>query len=368
MKFQIARESMYGPLQFVTSVVERRQVLPLLSHVLIEARADGITLVASDLEVELAVVLPVVSCEVEGAMTVPAKKLLDILRCFQDGTSVFFSRQGKRVSIECGHFKSCLMSLSADEFPRAQAPHPSLGLSLPVKDFGRLLTKCAFAMAHQDVRFFFNGLLLQVDGTVLRAVATNGQRLATSTLDVGTGSLGKGQFIIPRKAVLELMKLLSGTSDETIELTLSDSQLRAVTSDRQLVSNLIDGDYPDYRRAIPHESTGCLTGTRSLVRDALSRAAILSHEVHRNVRLGITADELVISANNPLQEEAVESLSVAFEGEGLEIAFNVNYLLDSLDAIEGEALEMRFTNAKTAAVIRGRQDECSLFIVSPMIL
>lgn len=368
MKFQIARESMYGPLQFVADVIERRQVLPVLSHVLIIARANGITLVASDLEVELAAVLPVVGCEVEGAVTVPAKKLLDIWRCLPEGMSVYFSRQGSRVSIQCGHFKSCLMSLSADEFPRVQAPLPAMRLSLPTKGFGRLLSKCAFAMAQQDVRFFFNGLLLQVDGTILRAVATNGQRLATSTLAVDIGSLDKGQFIIPRKAVLELVRLLSGTSAETIELTLSDSQLRAVTSDRQLVSNLIDGDYPDYRRAIPLESTGCLTGARRLVRDALSRAAILSHEVHRNVRLVMTADELVISANNPLQEEAIESLSVEFEGERLEIAFNVNYLLDSLDAIDGELLEMRFTNAQTAAVIRDSQDECSLFVVSPMIL
>ena len=368
MKFSINREELLEPLQLVSGVVERRQTLPVLSNLLCAVEDGRLTLTGTDQEVELSATTESISEESIGEITVPARKLMDICRSLPGAADVQVQLEENRLGLQCGRFKSHLATLPAVDFPKVEIDTTSLRLNVSGNQLASLLEKTSFAMAQQDVRYFFNGLLMEIDGGGVRGVATNGQRLAISDLTTKTGIDGNNQFIVPRKGVIELARLIKDVDQEEIELQLTSNHLRVTKGTASLTTKLIDGTYPDYNRAIPEAADKLVVIDRREFKDALSRIAILSNEMYRNVKLFLSQGVVQLNANNPMQEEAEESINVDYDGEDLEIGFNVGYLIDVLNILEGAKVEVALSDSNSAALLTDPEDESSRFVVSPMML
>ena len=365
MKFAINRDAFLGPLQLVSSVVERRQTIPVLSNLLVVANDDGLSLTGTDQEVELSARVADVQVSEPGEVTVPARKLVDICRSLPGDSEVSVEQTEDKIHLKCGRFKSQLATLHVGDFPKVPAEESEqVAVTIDAEQLKECLAKTSFAMAQQDVRYFFNGLLFDLGEDGLTAVATNGQRLAVTTSN-GPGQQTPAQFIVPRKAVGELSRMVS---EGEIRLAFSSNHVSVESGSSTLVSKLIDGTFPDYRRAIPESVDKLVTCNRLELREALSRTSILSNEMYRNVRLQLAQGEIRISANNPMQEEAEEAVSVEYDGPELEIGFNVSYLLDALSVLAGDVATLEFLDANTATVIRDPGDDTSVFVVSPMML
>ena len=365
MKFAINRDAFLGPLQLVSSVVERRQTIPVLSNLLVVANDDGLSLTGTDQEVELSARIADVQVSEPGEVTVPARKLVDICRSLPGDSEVFVEQTEDKIHLKCGRFKSQLATLHVGDFPKVPAEESEqVAVTIDAEQLKECLAKTSFAMAQQDVRYFFNGLLFDLGEDGLTAVATNGQRLAVTTSN-GPGQQTPAQFIVPRKAVGELSRMVS---EGEIRLAFSSNHVSVESGSSTLVSKLIDGTFPDYRRAIPESVDKLVTCNRLELREALSRTSILSNEMYRNVRLQLARGEIRVSANNPMQEEAEEAVSVEYDGPELEIGFNVSYLLDALSVLAGDVATLAFLDANTATVIRDPGDDTSVFVVSPMML
>jgi DNA polymerase-3 subunit beta len=367
MKFSIKREALLEPLQLVSNVVERRQTLPILSNLLLVA--DGnLTLTGTDQEVELISRASELECSEAGGITVPARKLLDICRSLPESARMEFKLDGDRLAIESGRFKSHLATLPALDFPNVEMTSNEVSFRVPANGLHQLLGKTSFAMAQQDVRYFFNGVLLEIEDKQIRFVATNGQRLAISVLDEVVTGQGLQQFIIPRKGVNELARVVPDNADIEVSLAFSANHMRAECGDATLTTKLIDATYPDYTRAIPENGDKTLIGDRVEIREALVRTAILSNEMYRNVRLLLDTGKLEMHSNNPLQEEAEETVSVEYDGQPLEIGFNVSYLIDALSAMQGDKAKMVLSDANSACLLTDPDDINSRYIISPMML
>jgi DNA polymerase-3 subunit beta len=365
MKFSAARESLLKPLQTVVGVVERRQTMPILSNVLLSAQGPKLQITATDLEVEMVAEAEIKS-EAAGEITVPGRKLHDIFRALPEGASVEVSVSGERLTVKAGRSRFTLSTLRAADFPTVEEGGGKQTLRLKKADLRRLVEKTHFSMAQQDVRYYLNGLLLETDKKRLRGVATDGHRLALSEVDLLTAATREEQLIVPRKGVLELSRLLDG--DGEVELALGAKHIRVQFDGVRLTSKLIDGRFPEYSRVVPAQPANVLKADRSLLREALQRTAILSNEKYRGVRLELTANSVTLQANNPEQEEAVETLEVEYVGEPMEIGFNVNYLLDALAAVDGEWVEVGVTDANSSCLIREPGSERTKFVVMPMRL
>lgn len=369
MKFQIDREVLLEPLQFVSSVVERRQVLPILSNLLLSLRNGELSLTGSDQEVEMTAStreLVIDEASVDGEVTVPARKLVEICRSLPPG-SIELSQAGLKLNISSGHFKSHLATLPAIEFPRAEIESSRVELTLAASDVKQLLESTSFAMAQQDVRYFFNGMLIDINASRITFVATNGQRLATSYLLGEFGIADQAQFVVPRKGVLELGRMLKDASP-VLSMQFSDNHLQIKADNRCLITKLIDGTYPDYERAIPVSGDKVVLVNRQELKDALTRTSILANEVYRNVRLVLSPSHLVIYANNPLQEEAQELVAVDYQGDEIEIGFNVGYVIDALSAIGSENVQIVLSDGHTAMLLTAQDDLQARYVVSPMML
>lgn len=366
MKVTAARETLLKPLQAVIGVVERRQTMPVLANVLLVAKEDEFSVTATDLEVELVAHARVGDIEVPGEITVPARKLLDICRALPTESTIRMSLDGDRLIVKSGRSRFALATLPAAEFPVVEDIEPNREFTLSQAEILRLLDKTHFAMAQQDVRYYLNGLLLETGGGQVRAVATDGHRLALCELAVDGQEGAVQQVIIPRKGVLELQRLL-GEGDD-VRLEVGSNHLRAHVDDIRMTSKLIDGRFPDYDKVIPRPDGNILVASRDYLRHSLQRAAILSNEKYRGIRLDLGTKSLRIQANNPDQEEAQDELEVDYSGTEMEIGFNVNYLLDALAAVDAEDVELGFIDANSSCVIRGPQSENSTYVVMPMRL
>ena len=366
MKFTISRENLLEPLQLASGVVERRQTSPVLANVLLNLEEDRLVITGTDQEVEITVVITDVVVFVPGEVTVPARKLLDICKSLPAGSEMSAIRDGERVAVDSGRFNSFLATLPVSEFPSIQTSVFDVSIELPVEDLKRLLHRTSFAMAQQDVRYFFNGVLLEMLDGVIRLVATNGQRLATSC--VKTEGKGSHQFIIPRKGLGELVRVLDEDSGELVTLNFTANHMQVDRGNVRLITKLIDATYPDYSRAVPIGGDKVVLADRRLLKEALSRTAILSNELYRNVRLMLREGKLDMHANNPQQEEAEETVTVGYEGEGLEIGFNVSYMIDALSAMKGETVRMTFSDPGSACLLEDPEDLDSLYVISPMVL
>ena len=365
MKLSAARETLLKPLQAVIGVVERRQTMPILANVLLVARDGQLSVTATDLEVEL-----VASADVEvgtaGEVTVPGRKLLDICRALPEKAEISISQSGEKLSVRSGRSKFSLTTLPAAEFPTVDDINSAQTVDVPQSILVRLLEKTHFSMAQQDVRYYLNGLLLETGDKFLRAVATDGHRLALCQQEVKGAKLSEQQVIVPRKGVLELQRLLSG--EGAVALEFGSNHIRVQLDGIRFTSKLIDGRFPEYERVIPQDTSNQLSADRLALRNALQRTAILSNEKYRGIRLIIRDSGVTIQAHNPEQEEAEEELEVAYSGEDIEIGFNVNYLLDALGAIEADEVTLSVQDSNSSCLLREPDSEDTRFVVMPMRL
>ncbi len=364
MKFSAARETLLKPLQAVIGVVERRQTMPILSNVLLIARDGQLSVTATDLEVEL-VAHAEVDTETGGEITVSGRKLLDICRALPDGTTVNVSLSGEKLAVKGGRSRFNLATLPAAEFPVIEDIKAGQSVHVSQAALGELIEKTHFSMAQQDVRYYLNGMLLETGSGYLRAVATDGHRLALCQTAL-EGVDDEQQVIVPRKGVLELQRLMTGEGDLDIEL--GANHVRIQLDGIRFTSKLIDGRFPEYERVIPKESANEMTADRGAFRGALQRTAILSNEKYRGIRLVIRDSGVVLQAHNPEQEEAEEELEVEYAGEDIEIGFNVNYLLDAIGAVDGDDVTLSVQDSNSSCLIRQPGNSDCTFVVMPMRL
>jgi DNA polymerase-3 subunit beta len=365
MKFSAPREAILKPLQAVIGVVERRQTMPILSNVLLSVGNGTLSVTATDLEVEL-VAEAEVDEESGGDVTVPGRKLHDICRALPENAKVEVALSGDRLTVKAGRSRFTLSTLRAADFPTVDDVAAQQTVVLGQKDLHGLLERTQFSMAQQDVRYYLNGLLLEAESNVLRAVATDGHRLALSEIKLEKKLDKDSQVIVPRKGVLELSRLLGDEGE--VSLAIGANHVRAELGGIRLTSKLIDGRFPDYGRVIPKTPPNTLKADRGLLRHALQRAAILSNEKYRGVRLDVGENSVLIQANNPEQEEAVETLEVDYQGAEMEIGFNVTYLLDALVAVDADQVHVGLTDGNSSCLISGPGDESTKYVVMPMRL
>jgi len=365
MKLTASREDLLSPLQSVIGVVERRQTMPVLANVLLSARDEHLSITGTDLEVEL-VAKSSVSVQSGGDVTVPGRKLLDIFKALPEKTSVTLSTEGDRVTLKAGRSAFKLSSLPAAEFPLVDEINAQQTLTVSQGEFRRLIDKTHFSMAQQDVRYYLNGMLLETEGKSLRAVATDGHRLALCETELAARAKTAQQVIVPRKGVLELQRILG--AEGNLELAVGTNHIRAQIGSIRFTSKLIDGRFPEYGRVIPANPSKLVEADREVLRQALQRTAILSNEKYRGIRLVVKPDLLTLQAHNPEQEEAEDQIEVSFKGDELEVGFNVNYLLDALAAIDGEKVEIGLSDANSSCLIRAPGTTAARYVVMPMRL
>src|SRR5580658_2796202 len=365
MKLTAAREDFLTPLQSVIGVVERRQTMPILANVLLSVREDHLSITGSDLEVELVASRQVTGQE-PGDVNIPGRKLLDIFRARSEKTAVTLSAEGDRVNIRAGRSRFALSSLPASEFPVVDDINAQQTLTISQADLGKLIAKTHFAMAQQDVRYYLNGMLLETEGKTLRAVATDGHRLALCEAQLPAMARTAQQVIVPRKGVLELQRILG--VEGTVELAIGTNHVRAQIGDIRFTSKLIDGRFPEYSRVVPANPTKKIHAEREQLRQAFQRTAILSNEKYRGIRLALKSGLLTVQAHNPEQEEAEDQVEVRYEGDEVEIGFNVNYLLDALSAIDTDRVEIGLTDANSSCLIRAPGTTNTKYVVMPMRL
>jgi DNA polymerase-3 subunit beta len=369
MQFSLPRDALLGPLQVVQGVVERRQTIPILANVLLTSQDRMLSITATDLEVELNAQTRLEDSD-DGAITVPARKLIDICRTVPPSTRIEFFTSGSRATILSGRSRFLLTTLPAADYPSTDRFDSVATIRLEQSVLRQLIDLTGFAMANQDVRYYLNGLLLELSVSGLRAVATDGHRLAFAEHVMETRvSEDVHQVIVPRKGVLELMRILTPGSEE-VELLLSAHAIQVRFASMRFTSKLIDGRYPDYSGVIPDPEMcdKMVWVDREQLRQSLTRAAILANEKHRAVRLILGPEGLRIIANNPEQEEAEEQLEARYIGEPLEVGFNALYLIEAIGAVPTETVRISFTGASSSCLIRPEgRDDCQ-YVVMPMRL
>jgi DNA polymerase-3 subunit beta len=367
------RDTLLAPLQAVSGIVERRHTLPILSNVLLEKRGEVLTLLATDIEIQITSASTEVAGDGDGAVTVGAKKLQEILRSLPEAAEVSLVLEDRRLQVKAGKSRFSLQTLPADDFPcLALAEGEVKRFSVPQKAFRSLLAQTQYAMATQDVRYYLNGLLLLVDGRELRAVATDGHRLAYASMPLENApealraeDAARQELILPRKTVIELNRLLAD-SDEALAIEMLPNQIRFQFGHISLISKLIDGRFPDYERVIPASLRNVVSVSRTLLLQSMVRAAILTNEKFRGVRLILGEDSLKIMAANAEQEEALEEIEVDYDGEALDVGFNVAYLLDVLNNRAEESIDWGFNDANSSALLTIRGNERFRYVVMPM--
>jgi DNA polymerase-3 subunit beta len=359
------RDDILTPLSAVSGIIERRHTLPILSNVLIEHAGQNLSFLATDIEIQITARTALSAGSEAKAITVGARKLVDILRALPDGADLTLQQQEKRLLVKAGKSRFTLQTLPAEDFPRLAKPAGEAArFSLSQKALRRLLGLVQYAMAQQDIRYYLNGLLMVVEDGQLKLVATDGHRLAYAATAL-SGGLPRQEVIVPRKTVIELSKLLA-ESDEEVNVEVSATQAAFRFGSIELVSKLIDGKFPDYTRVIPTGHKNKLQIGREALRQALQRAAILSNEKFRGVRWVLSDGSLKIVSSNAEQEEAHEEVEIKYSGDGLDIGFNVNYLLDVLNNVSGENIECAFGDASSSALISYPTEKDFRYVVMPM--
>lgn len=369
MDIVVQREALLKPLQAVSSVVERKQTLPILSNVLLTIEKN-LLIKGTDLEVELIGFIHAdIRAKEEAATTVSARKLFDICRALPEGCSLRLTLEKNYLVIRAGESCFMLNTLPAQDFPNLEDSEYHSQFTIKQTQLKSLLTKTYFAMGQQDVRHYLNGTFLDIGQKSIKCVAADGHRLAlTSLFDEGIGGV-EAKIILPRKSVLELMRLLSGEDETEVTVSIGDNRVRFVTTDFIFTSKMINAQYPDYNRLIPQGTFGA-AGDRELIKQALTRASILSNEKFRGVRFQLEPNKLVITANNTDQEQAEEAVPMDYDGNTMEIGFNVAYWLDVMSAVTTKAVLCLFTGPSDGVLIKPVEtgESNSLYVVMPMRL
>ncbi len=362
----ISKEDLLKPLQNVIGIVERKQTMPILSNVLIEKNNDELRFTSTDLEIQITTSIKISSSmDEEIAFTVAGKKFYEILRVLPEHEKISIDLNENKTSIKSGKSKFNLQTLPAQDFPKLKIQlDNSKRIRLNQAIFKKLLHSVQFAMAQQDVRYYLNGLLLVLNQSKLSVVATDGHRLAYNSMELAEDN-EKFEVIIPRKAIIEITKLLVESDTEEVELVFSTLQLKAIFSEVELTTKLIEGKFPDYQRVIPNY-TNHLAINRLLIQQAMQRAAILSNEKFRGVRFVLSDNNLNIVSSNSEQEEAQIEVETEYHGEAIDIGFNVTYLLDGLNSISSEQAVFSFGNPNSSILITSPEEIDFRYVVMPM--
>ncbi|MFB6327891.1 DNA polymerase III subunit beta [Pantoea deleyi] len=366
MKFIVEREQLLKPLQQVSGPLGGRPTLPILGNLLLQVTEGSLLLTGTDLEMEMVARVALTQAHEPGATTVPARKFLDICRGLPDGAEITLALEGDRMLVRSGRSRFSLSTLPASDFPNLDDWQSEVEFTLPQATLKRLIEATQFSMAHQDVRYYLNGMMFETEGEELRTVATDGHRLAVCSMPIGQ-ALPSHSVIVPRKGVIELLRLLDG-GETPLQVQIGGSNIRAHVGDYIFTSKLVDGRFPDYRRVLPKNPDKALEAGCDLLKQAFARAAILSNEKFRGVRLYITENQLKITANNPEQEEAEEMLDVSYNGTELEIGFNVSYVLDVLNALKCENVRLLLTDSVSSVQIEDVASPAAAYVVMPMRL
>ncbi len=346
--------------------MDRRQSMQILGNFLLTAKGDELSVTASDLEVEVSI-----ACRAEiareGSATLPAKKLLDICRSLPPDSMLQIDVSGGKGKVQSGRSRFSLGVLPSEDFPTVEGFNTVTKLEADANVLSDLISSTQFAMAHQDVRYYLNGLLLELSSSTIRAVATDGHRLALCDRDLATGLTNPVQVIVPRKAVQEIQRML-GHHEGLVTVVLGENHISVQIAGQLLIAKLVDGKFPDYQRVIPKQGEKMVIANREAIKAAFSRTSILSNEKFRGVRLVLSRDLLKAMTNNPEQEEAEEDIEVEYEGADLEIGFNVSYLLDVLSVLKSPFVRIELSDANSSAVIYAMDDERAKYVIMPMRL
>lgn len=359
------RDNLLRPLQTVSGIVERRHTLPILANLLISKNGPDVSFLSTDLELQITTRADFGIGNEQVATTVAARKLVDILRAMPIG-DVALTLSDRRLTVQSGKSRFALQTLAADEFPTlAQAKDFGASLSVPQKTFKQLLGMVHFAMAQQDIRYYLNGMLLVVDGNQLMAVATDGHRLAFSSMETD-GAFPRQEVIIPRKTILELQRLLEDI-DDPLKIDIASTQVKFTFGQVELVSKLVEGKFPDFQRVIPKGYRNAFMIGRDALQHSLQRAAILTSDKFKGVRCIIAPGQLKITSTNADQEEAQEELEIAYQGDTLDVGFNVTYLLDVLANLKVDMIQVALgSDATSSALITIPENEQFKYVVMPM--
>ncbi len=366
MRFSVRLAELAEPLQLVAGALDRKHRLPILGHIKCSVSEQSLTIKAFDQELEISAVCPIDKSDGDDTMefTIPGRKLIEICRFLELQAEIEMVVEPPEVSLRCGRFRSQLVGLPVSDFPELEVDQFAAEVVLGTDQFRRLIERVSFAMAQQDVRYFFNGLLLEAKDDKLVAVATNGQRLAVA--EMPAPEVQSFQAIVPRKSVAEILKLLK--MGDSTSIYSSKNQLRLVNGSKQVTTSLIDATYPDYRRALPEQGDNVLVMDPKVLRSALTRISILANELYHNVQMTLSPGQLRLDAHNAQQEEAEEHLAVDYQGEPLEIAFNVSYLKDVLSVLSGDTVEIRMGGSVDPMLITNPVSQEARYVISPMVL
>lgn len=365
-KFSVKRNDLFGPLQKVIGVIERRQTLPILANVLMVLDDDGLSLTGTDLEVQISTHSPNVDGDAQR-ITVPGRKLLDICRTLADDASIQFSVDEHRVTLRSGKSRFSLGTLPADDFPAFDEQAYQSEFSISQSELAKAVEKTGFCMAQQDVRYYLNGMMLRVVEGQLETVASDGHRLALHKTALASNGLNINQIILPRKGALEMSRMLD-QNDAEATVKIAPNHVSVQTDQVQLFAKLIDGRFPDFESVIPKNNKLHFVADKQPLQSALQRVSILSNEKYRGIRLDISEGCLSISANNPEQDEAEEELNIDYHGEDVSMGFNASYLLDALSAVDTEQVSVSFTDTNSSCLLENIQNDASRFVIMPMRL
>jgi DNA polymerase III subunit beta len=366
MKFKILREDLLTPLQQIIGAVEKRQTLPALANVLIKSDDNQLSLTATDLEIELVSKIQLIVDE-PGDITLPAKKLLDICKALPSESEINIDVSADKAIIKSGRSRFTLATLPASDFPALDEISSVFEFSLPQNVLKQLIEKTSFAMAQQDVRYYLNGLMMEVASGIIRTVATDGHRLAYCEKNIDDDLADSKQVIIPRKGVGELQRLLSD-SDDVIKVVLGNNHIQCELPNQRFTSKLIDGRFPDYNRVMPSEEGNVFTAEKEDLKSALIRASILSNEKYRGIRVIINSNLLKLQAQNPDQEEADVEVEVDYSGDPLEIGFNVTYMLDVLNTSANTVVQGIIKDSNSSCLMMFPDEPQAKYVIMPMRL
>ncbi|NNU17641.1 DNA polymerase III subunit beta [Parvularcula sp. ZS-1/3] len=369
MKVTIERGTLLRALSHVQSVVERRNTIPILSNVLLRAEGGTLSLTATDLDIEIVEEVPA-DAEQPGAVTAAAVTLFDIVKKLPDGTQVSLEKTGGgRLQLTAGTSDFSLAVLPEDDFPSLPQADNGQRFSVPTGDLARLIDKARFAMSQEETRYYLNGIYLHAfeDGgeKSLRAVATDGHRLARIDADLPPGAEGLEGIIIPRKAVLELRRLLDDAGEE-VEMLVAAGRVRFAFDDIALTTKLIDGTFPDYARVIPQGNDKIMRVAPGEFAKSVDRVSTVSADKTRSVKLALEGDMLRLNVNSPETGTATEDLGVDYPGEAIEIGFNARYLLDITSQIDGETMSFALADTASPTVVSDADDERALYVLMPL--
>jgi len=366
MKLTTLRETLLDPLTMVIGVVERRQTLPILSNILIQADGEKLTLTVTDLEVELKTTINLAVDE-PGEATLSARKLIDICRTLPSGAKLTLKTDGEKALLTSGRSRFSLSTLPVKDFPLIDKFSVKTQFDITQFDLKTLIDSTQFSMAQQDVRYYLNGLMLEIQDKKIVSVATDGHRLSYCQMAIETSSDQLLQIIIPRKGVQELSKLLS-SEHEKATVKIGVNHIAVNIDDVSFVSKLIDGKFPDYRRVLPKNTEIKLLANKEALSQALTRTSILSNEKYKGIRFNLSTNKLSIQAHNPEKEEAEEEMEIEYSGDDIEIGFNVNYLLDALAAISDVNVQISMADSSSSCLLQQPDNNNCKYVIMPMRL